>query len=146
MLAPPMPPFDFLSREDELLILPRLSWTQDIYWTRFCCCCRAMLCHVRLFETPWTVAHQAPLSLEFSRQEYWIWVAIAYARGSSWVSTVPFKRQRLWPHSPPWHSLCSHRSRSRQDCLLKATPGGFCFLSFSSPTFNFNLWPLIFYL
>ena len=26
---------------------------------------------VRLFETPWTVARQAPLSLEFSRQEYW---------------------------------------------------------------------------
>ena len=24
-----------------------------------------------LFETPWTVAHQAPLSMEFSRQEYW---------------------------------------------------------------------------
>ena len=21
--------------------------------------------------TPWTVAHQAPLSVEFSRQEYW---------------------------------------------------------------------------
>ena len=21
--------------------------------------------------TPWTVAHQAPLSMEFSRQEYW---------------------------------------------------------------------------
>ena len=42
-----------------------------------------MLCHVRLFETPWTVAHQAPLSLEFLRQEYWIWVAISYARGSS---------------------------------------------------------------
>ena len=27
--------------------------------------------HVRLFETPWTVAHQAPLSVRFSRQEYW---------------------------------------------------------------------------
>ena len=26
---------------------------------------------VRLFVTPWTVAHQAPLSVEFSRQEYW---------------------------------------------------------------------------
>ena len=26
---------------------------------------------VRLFVTPWMVAHQAPLSLEFSRQEYW---------------------------------------------------------------------------
>ena len=23
------------------------------------------------FETPWTVAHQAPLSLGFPRQEYW---------------------------------------------------------------------------
>ena len=23
------------------------------------------------FETPWTVAHQAPLSLRFPRQEYW---------------------------------------------------------------------------
>ena len=29
------------------------------------------LSHVRLFATPWTVAHQIPLSLEFSRQEYW---------------------------------------------------------------------------
>ena len=24
-----------------------------------------------LFATPWTVAHQAPLSKRFSRQEYW---------------------------------------------------------------------------
>ena len=24
-----------------------------------------------LFVTPWTVARQAPLSMEFSRQEYW---------------------------------------------------------------------------
>ena len=30
-----------------------------------------MLSCVRLFVTPWTVAHQAPLSTEFSRQEYW---------------------------------------------------------------------------
>ena len=27
--------------------------------------------HVRLFATPWTVAYQAPQSMEFSRQEYW---------------------------------------------------------------------------
>ena len=26
---------------------------------------------VRLFGTPWTVAYQASLSIEFSRQEYW---------------------------------------------------------------------------
>ena len=30
------------------------------------------LSHVRLFATPWTVTHQAPPSMEFSRQEYWI--------------------------------------------------------------------------
>ena len=29
-----------------------------------------MLSRVRLFLTPWTVACQAPLSMEFSRQEY----------------------------------------------------------------------------
>ena len=29
------------------------------------------LSQVRLFVTPWAVAHQAPPSMEFSRQEYW---------------------------------------------------------------------------
>ena len=29
------------------------------------------LSRVRLFAIPWTVAHQAPQSIEFSRQEYW---------------------------------------------------------------------------
>ena len=29
------------------------------------------LSHVQLFVNPWTVAHQAPLSIGFSRQEYW---------------------------------------------------------------------------
>ena len=26
---------------------------------------------VRFFATPWTVAYKAPLSMEFSKQEYW---------------------------------------------------------------------------
>ena len=26
---------------------------------------------LQLFETPWTIAHQAPLSMGFSREEYW---------------------------------------------------------------------------
>ena len=30
-----------------------------------------LVSHVQLFMIPWTVAHQAPLSMEFSRQEYW---------------------------------------------------------------------------
>ena len=30
-----------------------------------------MFSHVRLFATPWAVAHQPPLSMRFSRQEHW---------------------------------------------------------------------------
>ena len=30
-----------------------------------------LLSRVQLFAIPWTVAYQAPLSMEFSRQEYW---------------------------------------------------------------------------
>ena len=33
--------------------------------------CSQSLSHVRLFATPWSVAWQAPLSMGFSRQEYW---------------------------------------------------------------------------
>ena len=37
--------------------------------------CKATMCillsHMSDFVTPWTVAHQAPLSKGFSRQEYW---------------------------------------------------------------------------
>ena len=43
-----------------------------------------LLSHVRLFATPWTVAHQAPPSMGFSRQEYW--------------SGLPFPAPRDLPH------------------------------------------------
>ena len=33
--------------------------------------CVCVLSHVQLFVTPWTVTCQAPLSMEFSRQECW---------------------------------------------------------------------------
>ena len=36
------------------------------------CCIHAQpLSHVQLFATPWTVAHQAPLSMGFPREEHW---------------------------------------------------------------------------
>ena len=34
-------------------------------------CVHSSFSRVRLFATPWTVARQAPLSMGFSRQEYW---------------------------------------------------------------------------
>ena len=32
---------------------------------------KVLVSYIGLFMTPWTLAHEAPLSMEFSRQEYW---------------------------------------------------------------------------
>ena len=43
-------------------------------WPRFFMCvyvCLKSLSRIRLFVTPWTAAHQPPVSMGFSRQEYW---------------------------------------------------------------------------
>ena len=36
-----------------------------------CACILSHFSHVQLFVTLWTKAHQAPLSMGFSKQEYW---------------------------------------------------------------------------
>ena len=46
-------------------------------------CTLSCFSRVRLFATLWTVAHQAPLSMGFSRQEYWSGFANSSSRGSS---------------------------------------------------------------
>ena len=47
------------------------------------------LSHVRLFETPWTAAHQAPPSMGFSRQESWSGVPLPSGVTLKWnVSTL----------------------------------------------------------
>ena len=49
------------------------SWTRlsDLLFHFFFFTCTRILSHVWLFATPWTVALQAPLSVEVSRQRYW---------------------------------------------------------------------------
>ena len=59
------------------------SGPQRGLYTSVCCCFCAVLSHIWLFATPWTVACQVPLSMEFSRQEILEWVAISFSRGSS---------------------------------------------------------------
>ena len=84
-----------------------------------------MLSHVCLFATPWTGAPQAPLSMGFSRQEYW--------------SALPFPApgDLLGPRIDPSSSLASPcpdkrilstteppgKPRTRLPMEINATPG-----------------------
>ena len=59
-----------VSQETEAL--SEVSELED--WENFLCNAFSVLCRsscVQLFATPWMVAHQAPLSMGFPRQEYW---------------------------------------------------------------------------
>ena len=48
------------------------KWYQNVcVCVRMCVCVCESISRVWLFATRRTVAHQAPLSMEFSRQEYW---------------------------------------------------------------------------
>ena len=44
---------------------------QRIYYIYVCACMLSYFSHVRVIVTLWTTAHEAPLSMGFSRQEYW---------------------------------------------------------------------------
>ena len=58
------------SGEAELRMrIPALFWSQVLHVSSRMC--GQSLSHVRFSVTPWTAACQAPLSMGFSRQEYW---------------------------------------------------------------------------
>ena len=60
------------------------------------------LSHVQLFATPWTAAYQAPLSMGFSRQEYWSGVPLPSP--SEWVREN-IKKENKSPSFYPQFSL-----------------------------------------
>jgi len=55
------------------------------------------LCCVQLFTTPWTLAHQTPFSMEFSRQGYWS----GLPRDQTLTSCVPSAKNPLQMDSLP---------------------------------------------
>ena len=63
------------------------------------------LSRVQLFATPWTVAHQAPPSMGFSRQEYW--------RGLPFPSPGDLPNPGIEPGSPALQT----------DTLISEPPG-----------------------
>ena len=66
-----------------------------------------LLSRVRLFATPWSVAYKAPLSMVFSRQEYW--------SGLPFPSPGDLPRPGIKPGSPALQA----------DALLSEPPDSF---------------------
>ena len=48
-----------------------LGWFCFLFAFCVCTCVLSCFSRVRRFANPWTIAHQAPLSMGFSRQGYW---------------------------------------------------------------------------
>ena len=91
-------------------------------------CCTKSLSHVRLFATPRTVLHQAPLSMGFSRQEYWSGLPFPIPGDLPDPRIEPMSSSWTHDSSPltPWtsarvryclHSLALKRPHSRREFL-----------------------------
>ena len=68
--------------------------------------------HVQFFVAQWTIAHQGPLSMEFSRQEYW--------------SGLPFPSPGVFPtqgSKPHLSCLLYWQADSLLPCHLGSTSG-----------------------
>ena len=94
------------------------------YFLRVCVCVCVCVCvsacmractqsfnHVQLFATLWTVAHQAPLSMEFSRQEYWSQLSFPTPEDLPWprdwthVSCISCIGRQILYHWASWKAL-----------------------------------------
>ena len=89
------------------------------------------LSRVRFFATPWTVAYQAPLSMGFSRQEYWSGVplpspvqslscvqlfATPWAIAHQAPLSMGFSRQEYWSGLPFPSPVHESESAVTQSC------------------------------
>ena len=85
------------------------------------------LAHVQLFKTPWTVVHQTPLSMGFSRQEYWSWLPFpspGHLPDAGKIEPVslmsPALASRFFTTSTTWEALVLHGEcinlHSHQQC------------------------------
>ena len=95
----------------------QVQWVQ---WFRLCV--RAQLCPTPW--TPWTVVRQAPLSMEFSRQEYWSKLSFPTSGGLPEpeiepTSASPALAGRFFTTAPPG-KLGFSSSKSKSNSL------GFC--------------------
>ena len=77
--------------------------------------------HVWLFETPWKIACQAPLSTEFSRQEYWSKLPFptqSQPRDWTQVSHVSCISRQIPYHCTTWRALSGRGCKLNPKGLL----------------------------
>ena len=87
--------------------------------------------HVQLFATPWTIACQAPLSMGFSRQEYWSGLPFPSPGDFPNPGIKPASRMspalagRFFTTSDTWETYVAIISLSKRDLrgLLKGSEG-----------------------
>ena len=102
--------------------------------SQYLCVCAQLLSRVQIFAPQWTVAHQVPLPMEFSREEYWnglhfLFHGIFPVQGSimhllHWqLDFLPLRHLGIYTESPPWASVLpppSHLSRLSQSTVLSS--------------------------
>ena len=103
------------------------------------------LSRVRLFATPWTVAYQAPLSMEFPRQEYWSGLPLPWGYFPCYFTSFFFFHKKSFPclvilslsfvltPVPPQFTLLPSTPRARP---FSPPPGFLSQLPTTSPTPN----------
>ena len=111
-------------------------------WNRVCML--SCFSHVWLFLTLWIVAYQAPLSMGFSRQEYWSGLPCPppgdlpdlgiepaslmspASAGGFWTINATWKAQAFFPSLPhplqcyllgQWAAVCGPAAEIRENCL-----------------------------
>ena len=109
-----------------------------VYFTRFHCCivfhCGykerkkvKLLGRVWLFVNPWTIVHQAPPSMEFSRQEYWSWLPfpspgdLPNARIEPGISHIVGRCFTVWATR---ESHCGYNPQFIIVCIYSVVPWG----------------------
>ena len=68
------------------------------------CACAELLSHVKVFATPWSVAHQTPVSMGTLQARILEWVAMPFSRRSSPPrdqTQVPALQAISLPSEPP---------------------------------------------
>ena len=105
-----------------------------------------MLSHIWLFATPWTVAFQAPLSMEFSKQEYWSGLPlqrISWPRDQTQDSCVICIGRWILHHWATWEALIAREEKSIAG--FKASKDSLILLLGTNAADNFKLLLVLIY-